>query len=119
MVTHERAVRLAKFLKYISRTARTREEILAKLHIDLRCFYRDVKILRDREITIVNHGATYRLIDELEEARGKLPCPDPGLSIAELRQLAVGNSPPQRKLRRHLESIVGSLPSSNGFYRSR
>lgn len=113
-VTVERAARLSRLLKLIARTARPREVLLDKLHLDVRGFYRDLKTLRDRGIVVAAEGDAYRLQEDLDDARDKLPCPDPLLSVAELRVLAKGNTDAHRKLRRLLDSLVGQATYHNG-----
>lgn len=113
-VTVERAARLSRLLKLIAKTARPREVLLGKLNLDVRGFYRDLKTLRDRGIAVTAAGDSYRLHEDLDDARAKLPCPDPMLSVSELRVLAKGNTDAHRKLRRLLDTLVGPVPSANG-----
>ncbi|MCU0704318.1 MAG: hypothetical protein MUF18_10120 [Fimbriiglobus sp.] len=113
-VTLERASRLSKMLKLISKSARTREVLLAKLQLDIRGFYRDLKTLRDRGVLLSVEGDSYRLLEDLDDARGKLPSPDPMLSLAELRVLCKGNTDAHRKLRRLYESLAGAAVHTNG-----
>lgn len=113
-VTVERATRLSRLLKLIAKTARPREVLLGKLGLDVRGFYRDLKTLRDRGIDVVVAGDEYKLGEELDQARAKLPCPDPLLSVADLRVLSKGHTDAHRKLRRLLDSLVGPATHHNG-----
>jgi len=107
-VTAERAARLAKLLKLTAaKTPRPRETLLDKLKIDLRSFYRDVKLLRERGVALAVTGDAYRLDEELHAAQGKLPCPDMGLSIADLHHLSRGSSDAHKRLQRLLHTILG------------
>ena len=113
-VTLERASRLSKLLKLIAKTARTREVLLAKLHLDVRGFYRDLKTLRERGVLMSAEGDSYRLLEDLDDARGKLPAPDPALSVADLRVLCKGNTDAHKKVRRLYDALVGSTVHANG-----
>ena len=107
-VTLERAARLSRLLQLIARTPRPRVALLGKLRLDVRGFYRDLKTLRDRGIEVTVAGDSYRLADDLDAARAKLPCPDPLLNVAELRVLSKGSSEAHRKLRKLLDALGGS-----------
>ena len=118
-VTLERATRLAKLLKLIAKTARPRAELLDRLGIDVRGFYRDLKTLRDRGIGYTAGRDSYKLTDDLDEARDKLPAPDPQLSLAELKALARGNTDAHKKLKKLLAAVVGTAAASNGYFAHR
>ena len=96
-VTRDRAARLAKFLKLLSGPAKTRAALMAKLKTDQRAFYRDLRFLRSLGIEVGADGDKYVLEGPLDSARAKLPCPDPGLTMAEVqtasRQLASAHAP--------------------------
>lgn len=113
-VTLERASRLSRLLKLIAKTARSRDVLLDKLRLDVRGFYRDLKTLRERGIVVTADGDSYRLHEDLDEARAKLPSPDPMLSVADLRLLCKGNSEAHKKLRRLYDSLTGSAVYANG-----
>ncbi len=113
-VTLERASRLSRLLKLIAKTARTRDVLMAKLRLDVRGFYRDVKALRERGVLLSVDGDSYRLLEDLDDARGKLPAPDPMLSVADLRALCKGHSDAHKKLRKLYDSLVGGAVQTNG-----
>lgn len=117
--TLERATRLAKLIKLISKTPRSRAELLDKLGVEVRGFYRDLKALRDRGIAYTATRDTYQLDEDLDEARDKLPSPDPQLSLAELKALSRGNTDAHKKLKKLLAAVVGSAAASNGYYAHR
>ena len=106
-VTPERAARLSKLLDLLSATGKPRQVLLSKLDLDLRGFYRDLKTLRERGIEVRVGRDIYRLDGELDQARAKLPCPDPNLSLAELEQLSKGRTEAHRKLQKLLQMVVG------------
>jgi predicted DNA-binding transcriptional regulator YafY len=116
-VTHERATRLAKFLKLIAKVPRPREVLANKLGLDTRGFYRDVKTLRGLGIAVRSDGDQYHLDGDLDEARGLLPCPDPQLTIAELRTLSRGTTEAHRKVKKLLDALIGSAATSNGYHK--
>ena len=113
-VTRDRAARVAKFLKLLAGTAKTRTALMAKLKTDQRAFYRDLRFLRSLGIDVTAAGDKYLLDGPLESARAKLPCPDPGLTMAEAAQLSRGSSEGHRKLKRMVESINGSEAPAGG-----
>ena len=113
-VTQERASRLARLLKLIAKTARPRDVLMAKLGLDVRGFYRDVKTLRERGVLVSVDGDSYRLLEDLDAARGKLAAPDPMLSVADLRVLGKGHTEAHKKLRRLYDSLVGGAGHTNG-----
>ena len=117
-VTRDRAARLAKFLKLLAGTPKTRDALMAKLKTDQRAFYRDLRFLRSLGIEVTAAGDKYILDGSLEAARARLPCPDPCLTMAEAAQLSRGNSEGHRKLKRMVESINGAeSPSGGGSFR--
>jgi len=107
-VTRDRAARLAKFLKLLTGSAKTRTALMAKLKTDQRAFYRDLRFLRSLGIQVNAEGDKYLLDGALDAARAKLPCPDPGLTMAEAVALSRGTSEGHRKLKRMVESINGA-----------
>jgi predicted DNA-binding transcriptional regulator YafY len=113
-VTLERASRLSKLLKLIAKTPRTREVLLGRLHLDVRGFYRDLKLLRDRGVLLSVDRDSYRLLEPLDDARAKLPSPDPLLSVADLRVLGKGTSDAHKKLRKLYDALVGGGVHTNG-----
>ena len=115
-LTAERATRLHKLLKLIAGTARPRPLLLTRLNLDLRGFYRDVKYLRSVGVEIGTTGDKYLLIGELDAARGRVPLPDPGLTLEEASQLARGSSAAHRKLRSLIDAILGGTAKANGYH---
>jgi hypothetical protein len=107
-VTTDRAARLCKILKLLSVSPKTRDVLLARLKVNSRAFFRDLKYLRTRGILLVNEKENYRLDEPVEDARAKIPCPDPELSLSEAVLLSRGNTSAHRKLRKLIDLIAGT-----------
>lgn len=105
-VSLERAARLYRLVEYLGSTARTRTQILGKLKIDIRTFYRDLELLRDSGILVSLEKRKYSLMQPAEEALVTLPFPDPCLTLGEAQQLSKGRSKIHQKLRDLLKQIV-------------
>lgn len=113
-LTAERATRLHKFLRLIAGTARVRTTLLTKLGLDTRGFYRDVRYLREVGVEITTVGDKYQLVGDLESARGRVPLPDPGLTLDEAHQLARGTTAAHKKLKTLIDLLLGGPPKANG-----
>ena len=101
--THEQYVRLSRLLRFIDTTPRTRESILKKLSYTRRTFFRDLSLLRSLGIKAnwIAEGQ-YLLEQPLSQALDALPLPDIGLTIAEAKTLASGNTAAHQNLRKQL-----------------
>ena len=99
VVTAPRAARLWKLLRYLGTRPQTRSALLKRLGMDIRGFYRDLEFLRRAGIEVVLREGRYRLVEGEEKAEGRLPLPDPHLTVAEALQLATGRSRVHRRLR--------------------
>jgi len=106
-VTAGRAGRLYKLLLQVERTARPRDALLRKLKVDVRGFYRDLELLRELGIGVASDGERYQLEGELDDALGRLPFPDPGLSLRDALKLAQGRTEAHRKLRGRITAFLG------------
>ena len=106
-----RATRLCRFLAMISGSSRSRRVIMSRLKLDLRTFYRDLEYLRSLNIEITFQDDSYQLVGSLDDAIDRIPLPDPGLSLREAMTLARGNSEAHRKLRRRIDTLIGTKPS--------
>lgn len=106
-VTAGRAGRLYKLLLQVECTARPRDALLKKLKVDVRGFYRDLELLRGLGIGVASDGERYRLEGELDDALGRLPFPDPGLSLRDALRLAQGRTESHRKLRGRITAFLG------------
>lgn len=102
-----RAARLYRLVTLLGEKAKPRETLLKKLKLDLRGFYRDIEFLRELEIDITARDGSYILSTTLDEALGRLPFPDPCLSVSDAIHLLNGSSAARKKLRKKLEAITG------------
>lgn len=105
-VSLERAARLYRLVEYLGEGARTRSQILTRLKIDIRTFYRDLELLRLCNIDVALDNRKYALVAPAREALLALPFPDPTLTLGEAQQLAKGRSKIHQKLRDLLKQIV-------------
>jgi predicted DNA-binding transcriptional regulator YafY len=105
-VSLERAARLYRLVEYLGEGARTRSQILTKLKIDIRTFYRDLELLRVCHVDVSLDNRKYSLVAPAREALLALPFPDPTLTLGEAQQLAKGRSKIHQKLRDLLKQIV-------------
>jgi predicted DNA-binding transcriptional regulator YafY len=107
-VTVERASRLAKLLKLTaSKTPKTRDDLILRLKVNVRGFYRDVKLIRECGVQLSAEKDKYHLTEDLSSAQGKLPCPDLGLSVSDLQSIARGSSDTHKRIQRLLLDILG------------
>jgi hypothetical protein len=110
-VTVERAARLYRMLHLLAVGAPNRAVLMRRLKLDVRGFYRDLELLRASGIVVEAQWRRYHLRSALDEALSRLPLPDPRLTIGECLVLARGRSPAHRKLRDHLNHIMGTKPA--------
>jgi predicted DNA-binding transcriptional regulator YafY len=107
-VTVERASRLARLLKLTStKTPKTRDDLILRLKVNVRGFYRDVKLIRECGVQLHAEKDKYHLTEDLSAAQGKLPCPDLGLSVSDLQSIARGSSETHKRIQRLLLDILG------------
>ena len=111
-VTIERAARLYRMLHLIAGAAPNRAVLMRRLKLDVRGFYRDLELLRASGIVVDVQWRRYHLRSALDEALGRLPLPDPRLTIGECVVVARGRSTAHRKLRYHLDRIMGAKSAS-------
>ncbi|MDB5310057.1 MAG: hypothetical protein JWO38_4259 [Gemmataceae bacterium] len=113
-LTAPRAARLHKLLSLLDTGPQTRRLLLSRLKLDVRGFYRDLEALRGFGIEIVAGPDTkYSLPDGLDDALGRLPFPDPGLSVREALQLSTGPTAAHRKLRHRVNTFLHAPPGPN------
>jgi predicted DNA-binding transcriptional regulator YafY len=87
-ITLGRASRLYQLVTWLEIEPRIREELLERLEIGLRTFYRELDLLKRCGIKVKREGKAYALRTTLAEAETRLPFPDPQLSFAEMAELA-------------------------------
>lgn len=108
-LTGPRTSRLFRLLTLLGDGPQTRQQILRKLRIDVRGFYRDLEALRGIGIEIhTQEGNRYALSTRLSDALARLPFPDPGLNLRDAQQLAKGETAAHRKLKRRINSFLGN-----------
>jgi hypothetical protein len=76
------------------------------LHVGVRGFYRDLKLLHNVAIVVRLEEGRYTLEGTVKEVVGKLPFPDPGLTLAEALLLAKGRSRAHRKLKEQIRQVM-------------
>jgi hypothetical protein len=108
-LTGQRAGRLFRLLTLLGDGPLTRHQILRKLRIDVRGFYRDLEALRTLGVVVeAGDDNRYALAIEIDEAMARLPFPDPGLNFRDVQQLAKGDTSAHRKLRKRIGSFLGN-----------
>jgi hypothetical protein len=106
-VTAERAARLYRLLQLLGGGPQSRSVLTRRLRLDMRGFYRDLQLLRRCGITVALVKARYSLVQDLADALGRLPFPDPHFTLREAVQLARGRTQVHRKLRDQIQQITG------------
>lgn len=99
-ISGERAGRLYKLLRLLSANPIARPQLLRKLSVGMRTFYRDVDLLRECGINIETQEGSYSLDGTLEQALAHLPFPDPELTFGDMVTLMKGRSGSHQKLRK-------------------
>lgn len=109
ILTGQRAARLYRLITLLGDGPQTRPQVLRKLKLDVRGFYRDLEALRDLGIE-VNTSADnrYELNGNLDDALARLPFPDPGLNFRDVQQLAKGDTLAHRKLKQRINSFLNN-----------
>jgi len=108
-LTNPRAARLFRLLSLLGRGPQARQQILRKLHIDVRGFYRDLEALRAIGVEVhTGDDSRYYLTTNLDDALARLPFPDPGLNLRDVQQLAKGDTAAHRKLKQRISSFLGN-----------
>jgi hypothetical protein len=108
-LTAQRAARLFRLLSLVGDGPQTRQQLLRRLKLDVRGFYRDLESLRGLGIDIhTGDDSRYALSNNLEDALARLPFPDPGLNFRDVQQLAKGETAAHRKLKQRLNSFLNN-----------
>ncbi len=105
-LTTQRAARLCQLLQILGKGPQTREMLMRRLRADVRKFYRDLEFLRELGIAITSEEGRYHLKEKVGTILGRLPFPDPGLTLGEALQLAKGRTQAHRKLRKQVTAIL-------------
>lgn len=105
-VSGERAGRLYRLLKILSGGSTPRTQILKKIKVGMRTFYRDLDLLRACGIDIQTVPGGYGLGQSLDDALYQLPFPDPELTFGDVATLMKGRSSSHAKLQRLFERLT-------------
>ena len=105
-LTPARIGRLYRLLQLVSEAPHNRLFLLKKLRMDLRGFYRDLEKIRERKVRLQLIEGEYQLKESFESALGKLPFPDPKLTLHEAMLLADGDSEVQEKLQKQINKLT-------------
>ena len=109
-VTSDRAARLYRLLKNLAKP-QSRPNLLKKLKLDVRGFYRDLEVLRAFGIRTRLEEGEYALVGGFEDALKRLPFPDPRLNLSEAMQLAKGRTAAHKALQAQIHRITGPAGS--------
>lgn len=105
-----RAARLYRLVAILGERPRDRDSLLADLAVGLRTFYRELDLLRRCGIKVRRDGRSYDLKTSPDDARGRLPFPDPQLSFAEMAELSRHDGEASRRLAGLLEAVINPTP---------
>lgn len=106
-LTPDRVARLYRLVQLLGTGPKTRQALVRRLKVDTRGFYRDFEKMREFGVAMEMHDGRYVLMESVPQALARLPFPDPGLSVQEVLQLAVGRSAAHRKLRERIRILLG------------
>lgn len=105
-LSHKRAGRLYKLLRILSEGSATRAQLVRKLKVGARTFYRDVDLLRECGISIRTLENGYELTTKFDLALGKLPFPSPDLTFGEVVTLMKGRTKAHQKLKQMFDKVA-------------
>ena len=105
-ISHERASRLYRLVKILAESPVGRAQLVKRLKVGLRTFYRDVDLLRECAIEIETQRGGYRLGCSLDEALLRVPFPDPELTFGEIVILMKGRSGSHVKVRKLFQQLT-------------
>lgn len=108
-LTARRVARLYRLVTLLSHGPQTRTQLLRRLRIDVRGFYRDLEALRGLGVEVVTgDDHRYALTSDLDSALAHLPFPDPQLNFRDVQQLAKGDTAAHRKLKERINAFLGT-----------
>ena len=105
-VTAARAARLYRLIKALA-SPQSRPQLLKRLKLDVRGFYRDLELLRTFGIRVRLEDGRYVLQGGFDDALRGLPFPDPRLNLSEALQLAKGRTAAYKTLQERIRKITG------------
>jgi predicted DNA-binding transcriptional regulator YafY len=97
----------------------TRDELLARLGIGLRTFYRELELLRRCGVRVRLRERRYVMATTPAQAEDLLPFPDPRLSFAEMKELSGHPGMAARRLAQLLERVLQEKTTRSAGKRSR
>lgn len=105
-VSGARAGRLYKLLKLLSKGTTQRTQLVKKLKVGMRTFYRDIDLLRECGVKIETNASGYEMTTKLDAALHKLPYPDPQLTFGDVVSLSKGRTQSHRRLKAQFEALT-------------
>lgn len=112
-LTAPRAARLYRLLTLLGGGPQTRRQLLSRLKLDIRGFYRDLEALRALGIEVAAGADNkYLLAGDVDAALARLPFPDPGLNVRDALLLANGPTAAHRKLRQRVNAFLQGGPTA-------
>jgi predicted DNA-binding transcriptional regulator YafY len=102
----ERIPRLYALVRLLARGPQTREALVRRLRLEVRGFYRDLRLLRKIGVEVTLNSGRYVLEDDTTSALARLPFPDPGLTFAEAEQLARGRTVAHKKIKTLIDKMT-------------
>ena len=105
-LTAERFRRLHELVQLLGTGPKTRDQVLTRIGLDVRGFYRDLELLRAVGIEVTTEHGRYALAEALAGVVARLPFPDPHLTLGEARQLARGRGKPNRHLQEEIDRLL-------------
>jgi hypothetical protein len=105
-ITLGRAARLHHLVMLLAESPRTRDEVLSRLQVGLRTFYRELELLKRCGVKVQQKDKAYTLHATADQAEGRLPFPDPQLSFAEMAELSRCAGDAGTRLAEMLASVV-------------
>lgn len=105
-VSGQRAGRLYRLLTQLEQGPVARAQLVKKLKVGTRTFYRDIDLLRECGVKIETRNDGYELKMTLESALQKLPFPDPQLTFGDVVALQKGRTQSHKKLKGILDNMT-------------
>jgi predicted DNA-binding transcriptional regulator YafY len=105
-VSGQRAGRLYKLLKQLEKGPASRTQLVKRLKVGTRTFYRDIDLLRECGVKVETENDGYSLKTTLDAALQKLPFPDPQLTFGDVVTLQKGRTQSHKKLKGLLDNMT-------------
>jgi hypothetical protein len=105
-VTADRVARLFQLVSIMAGKPVPRQSLLKRFRMNQRSFYRDIEFLRSIGIGVVAAETKYGLTIDFDEALGRLPFPDPVLTLGQAIVLAKGKSAAHKVMQKRVQAIT-------------